>query len=405
MPRTAAILALLVLGGTVGPAWAQQDFKLDDRDQWKPAEEADPASPAGVLNQARIALARNEGKRALALMDAWLERYPLNPLRPDALLVRADAKLSMGDEYEALFDYEEIARRYPFSNAFVPALERELDIARAYAAGLKRKFFGTIRIVPSEDDAQELFIRIQERLPGSALAERAGMDLADFYFRKRDMPLAAEAYDLFVLNYPRSRQVDKARLRTIYAYYSGYNGPEFDAKGLLEASAKLRELQAVQPQLAKQVGAEALLVRVYESMAQKMLSDANWYWSVHDAISTEQVIRRLVRKYPRSAATLQALRQIDAVLAALPETVRAKTPDYAGIRKQLLDQAAREATPDPASVVAPELPAPPAPEAPEGSTPPAPGATPPAPGATPPAAPPGATPPSAPPPPAPTPTP
>ncbi len=301
-------LAIFALAASVAVpcqfAAAQQDFKLDDRDQWLPAEEVDPASPAGILNQARIALARNEGKRAMSLMEAWLERYPLSPLRPDALLILGDAKLSLGDEYEALFDYEEVARRYPFSSAFVPALERELDIARAYAGGLKRKFFGTVRIVPTDDDAQELFIRIQERLPGSALAEKAGMDLADYYFAKRDMPLAAEAYDLFVKNYPRSRQVDKARLRTIYAFYSGYNGPQFDAKGLGEASAKLRELQAMQPQLAKQVGAEALLVRVYESEAQKMLTDANWYWASKDSISTERVIRVLIRKYPRSAAAV-----------------------------------------------------------------------------------------------------
>ena len=46
------------------------------------------------------------------------------------------------------------------------------------------------------------------------------MELADFYFRRRDMPLAADAYDLFVQNYPRSRQVVKARLRLIYSTYA-----------------------------------------------------------------------------------------------------------------------------------------------------------------------------------------
>jgi outer membrane protein assembly factor BamD (BamD/ComL family) len=340
-------------------AAAQQEFKLDSRDQWKLADDVDPASPAGILQQGRVALARNEGKRALSLMDAWLEQYGNNPLRPDALLIRADAKLSLGDEYESLFDYEEIARRYPFSTSFVPALEREYEIARAYAGGLKRKFFGTFRIVNTDDDAQELLIRIQERLPGSALAERAGMELADFYFRNRDMPLAADAYDLFVKNYPRSSQVDKARLRVIYAYYSSYKGPQFDAKGLSEAAGKLRELQAMQPQLAKQVGSEALLIRVYQSEAQKLLSEANWYWGVDDAISTERVIRRLVRKYPRSAAAIQAMRQIDVVMKQLPESVRASAPDYSKIKAQL----SMLPTPEPAS---PEPVAPP--EPPKSST-------------------------------------
>jgi hypothetical protein len=140
--------------------------------------------------------------------------------------------------------------------------------------------------------------------------------------------------------------VDKARLRVIYAYYSSYKGPQFDAKGLSEAAGKLRELKAVEPQLAKQVGADALLLRVYQSEAQKLLSEANWYWSVSDPISTERVIRRLVRQYPRSAAAIQAMRQIDVVLAALPESIRKSAPDYAKIREQLATQAASTTTPE-----------------------------------------------------------
>lgn len=358
MLRPAFFLPMLLclLTALAAPALAQQEFKLDDYDRWRAAEELAPDSPAGMLQQARIALARNEAKRARALADAWLERYGNNPLRPDALMIRGDAKLALGDEYEALFDYEEVARRYPFSSAFIPTLEREYDIARAYAWGLKRKFFGTFRIVNADDEAEELLIRIQERLPGSALAEKAGMELADFYFRRRNMELAAVAYDLFAANYPRSPQVDKAKLRTIYAYYSSYKGPQYDGKGLAEAATKLRALQATQPQVAKQVGADALLVRVYQNEAQKLLAQANWYWKTNDPIATERVIRRLVKEYPRSAATIQALRQIDTVLEALPRTVRDAAPDYAAIRQELLAQLPSLDAPPPADPpVAPAL--------------------------------------------------
>jgi outer membrane protein assembly factor BamD (BamD/ComL family) len=330
------ILALLLAAATGAPAFAQQEFKLDDRDQWREQDAPPPGSPASVIRMAKLALAKNEPKRAKALMDAWLERFPADPLRPEALLVRGDARNALGEEYEALFDFEDIARRHPSSAAFVPALEREYDIAMRYAAGLKRKFWGTFRIVNTDDDAQEILIRIQERLPGSALAEKAGMSLADFYYDRRDMELAADAYDLFVQNYPRSSLVDKARLRLIAAYCSGYKGPEFDARGLAEASVKLRELQATEPLLAKQIGAEAILLRVYESEADKRLTTANWYWTTGDPISAEREIRAMVKKYPRSVATLQALRVIDDVLAKLPESVRRTAPDYAAIRRELM---------------------------------------------------------------------
>ena len=335
MLRRATILALVASLMGVS-AHAQQEFKLDDRDQWREQDAPAPGSPAAVIRMAKLALAKGEPKRAKALMDAWLERFPADPLRAEALLVRGDARNALGEEYEALFDFEEVARRHPSSAAFVPALEREYDIAMRYAGGLKRKFWGTFRIVNTDDDTQEILIRIQERLPGSALAEKAGMSLADFYYDRRDMELAADAYDLFVQNYPRSSLADKARLRLIAAYCSGYKGPEFDARGLAEASVKLRELQATEPLLAKQIGAEAILLRVYESEADKRLTTANWYWNTNDPISAEREIRALVKKYPRSVATLQALRVIDDVLAKLPESVRKTAPDYAGIRRELL---------------------------------------------------------------------
>jgi len=335
----AVLVAWACAAGT--PALAQQEFKLDESDRWREMDAPPPGSPAAVLRMARLALATGEAKRAKAIADAWLERFGLDPLRPEALLIRGDAKDALGDEYEALFDYEDIARRYPYSAAFVPALEREFGIAQRYVAGLRRKFWGTVRVVNADDDAQEILIRIQERLPGSALAEKAGMALADFYYERRDMELAADAYDLFVQNYPRSRFVDKARLRLIAAYCSGYKGPQFDARGLAEAAVKLRELQATEPLLARQIGAEAILLRVYESEADKRLTTANWYWTTGDPISAEREIRALVKKYPRSVATLQALRVIDDVLARLPEVVRRSAPDYAGIRAELMAASSR----------------------------------------------------------------
>ena len=340
MPWAALVTAAAISAG----AMAQQDFKLDDNDRWKELDAPAPGTPAAVVNLAKLALAKGEPKRALVLMDAWLERFPADSLRPEALLTRADAKMALKEEYDALFDLEDIARRYAYTASFIPALERELDIAKMYAGGLKRKFWGTFRWVNTDDDAQEILIRIQERLPGSALAEKAGMELADFYYDRRDMSLAADAYDLYVQNYPRSRLVDKARLRLIAAYCSTYKGPQFDAKGLQEASGKLRELQATEPQLAKQIGAEAILLRIYESEAEKRLTTANWYWQLGDPISAEREIRALVKKYPRSVSTIQALRAINDVLEQLPESIRTSAPNYAAIRAELIKDSRAAAT-------------------------------------------------------------
>jgi hypothetical protein len=162
------------------------------------------------------------------------------------------------------------------------------------------------------------------------------MSLADYYFDKREMMMAAEAYRIFIENYPRSGRVSKARLRLIYAYLAGFRGKEYDASGLLEARAKLRSLQSLQPGLAQQVGAESILVRIEESEAAKFLSTAAWYLEVNDPISAELFIRRLVQRHPASIATLEALRIVPAVVAKLPKSILDDAPDYRALRKELL---------------------------------------------------------------------
>jgi outer membrane protein assembly factor BamD (BamD/ComL family) len=328
MLRAVALLAPIALAV---PCLGQTQV-LDDNDQWVAPAGVTPGSPEGRLQIVRETLARGEYARAHKLADAWLESFPANGLRARCLLARGDALWKGGNEYDALFDYEEVARRYPSSDVFVLALQREYTIACAYADGLKRRFFGTVRIVDATDDAVWMLIRIQERLPGSQLAEQAGMRLADHYFDTRQLAMAAEAYDLFVLNYPRSPQVDKARLRLIYSHCASFRGPEHSAKGLVEAQIRLRELQVRDPMLANRIGAEALLVRIDESEARKLLAEARWYLDQGDLVGAERFIRRLVTRFPRSVSTLDALDFAPEVAAKLPVHAKAGAPDYAALR-------------------------------------------------------------------------
>ena len=308
---------------------------LTESDTWERSP-VDAGSQEAMVLRTRQTLARKEYQRARSMATAFIEKFPLNPLCAQMLLIRGDALVAMGDEYKSLFDYEEIARKHPGSDVFVTALEREYQIAVEYAHGLRRKFLGTIRIINAGDDAQELLILIQERLPGSRLAEQAGMQLADYYFRNAKLRLSAESYDLFIINYPQSEQIDKARQRLVESYLASYRGPKYDDSGLRDARKRLETMRVTQPALAQRIGTNALLVRIYESEARKLLVTASWYRSMGDPVSSEQYIRRLVSRYPDSVATRDALRSISNLLAELPQSVVSSGPDYDALAQALL---------------------------------------------------------------------
>ncbi len=334
---------LLCSIGLARLSFAQQEYSLTEDDSWTLVSEADPATPKGQLALARQALARSDASRAVEMTTQWIDAHERHALLPDAYLLRGDAKFAQRNYYNALFDYEFIARGYPASDVFVAALEREYEIARLFATGTKRKLWG-MRIVDATDTAEELLIRVQERLGGSQLAERAGMTLADFYFNRREMTLAAEAYELFIENYPRSEQIDKARQRLIASNLALFKGPEFDAAGLYEARLRLQELKRVDPVTADQMGADAILTRIDESDAEKMLTEARWYLKIGDPISAEFVIRKLIKRYPYSVATVRALRLIPDVVDNVPEHILIDAPDYAAYRDAILgsDEAATD---------------------------------------------------------------
>ncbi len=325
------VLAFAVGGTAVG----QDKYEFTATDEWEMVESADPATPEGQLVAARKALAAGENARAGSLATAWIERHPQHPLLPEAYLLRGDSLRARGDYYKALFDYEFITRAFPASETFITAVQRELEIGVRYARGEKRKWLG-MRIVDAGEVAEELLIRVQERMPASRLAEEAAIELADYYFRKRQMRLSVEMYSIFLENHPGSDQVSKARRRLIYSELATFKGPPFDASGLHEARARLREFIALEPAAAERIGAEALLTRIDESDAQKLLVTGRWYLTTGDPIAAELSIRRLVTLYPRTVATVEALRLMERILPRLPAIVLAEAPDYAQLRRALL---------------------------------------------------------------------
>ncbi|MCP3905464.1 MAG: outer membrane protein assembly factor BamD [Planctomycetes bacterium] len=337
------LVGVLLMAAALAPAGlAQESFRLGDDDNWVQEAVPEPGTSAGQIARIRRALASGQHDRAEFLATEFIERNPTDPLLPEAYLARGDSLRARRDYYDALFDYEYIAQGFPGSEVFVTALERELEIAQLFAGGLRRQMWG-MRILNASDEAEELLIRIQERMPGSHLAEEAGMTLADFYFARQRMDLAAEMYALFVENFPRSQRIDKARRRLIFAHLASFKGPEHDAAGLYNARTRILSLQATDPAAAQELGADALLTRIDESDAAKMLETARWYLRTGDPVAAELTVRRLVERYPRSIAARRALRAIPAILARLPVSVIAEAPDYEILRAALLGSPAPEA--------------------------------------------------------------
>ncbi len=286
------------------------EYSLDGSGTWKQTVAPAAGSDEAVLAQARQALADKKPERTLSLLNPWLEKNENTdkPLLAQAYLLRADAKTAAGNEYKALYDYEHgVIERFPSTPEYITALERELEIAIRYVNGLRYKWLG-VRVFDASDIGEELLIRIQERLPGSRLAERAGIELADHYYRTHDLRLAGEAYELFLRNYPASTHKMHAMKRRVQSAVGQFKGPEYDTSALKDAKVLIGRFATLYPSEAEKAGLnDGLVARIDESAAAELLESAKWYFRQDDLVSARYNLKRLVQKHPGTAASTIAI--------------------------------------------------------------------------------------------------
>jgi len=321
-------------------SFSQETYTLDKKtDTWVMTGAPTPGSPEAQLAGASKQLALGNYQEAMRLSSIWIERNKHNidvALIGEAHIIHGDALFAQKYFYESLFDYEIVAREFYETKAAVKANERELEIAIMFANGVHKLLWG-MRIADATDEAEELLILIQERLPQSPLAETAAMELADLYYRKKQMKLANDMYLIFVENYPRSKKIERAKARLIYTRLATYRGPLFNDAGLFDARKELVQLRNTSPSLARTVDSTALITRIDESLGQKTLRTAQWYLKVNNPIAAEYTVRHLIREYKHTAASIEALEHlIPIILPQLPPIVLLEIGDFYNVNQEAL---------------------------------------------------------------------
>lgn len=360
-------LASVVVGAVAFRAGAQSNEYRLEGEKWVASRVPEAGSDEGVIASARQHLARGDAYRARRILDDWLDEHEhleTNAWVPVAYLLRGDAHLARGREEAALADYEEVVKRFPESDSFPIALEREHQVALKYLGGLRRKVLG-FRLDSGIPLAEEILLRVCERLPRSRLAERSLLALADYYYAARELRLAVDCYDVFLILYgpkwwegqsageggaaPPSesglRQLlggrrgkgtesefsTKAIQRLTYSYIAKFKGPRYDSTPLEDARTIIRKARANDPTIFEKDGiGEALEARLEESMAAQMLDTARFYLKRDDPVSARLTLRRLVKRHDQTAAAARGREMLAArgwsVESGRPKATKAAAP-------------------------------------------------------------------------------
>ena len=143
-----------------------------------------------------------------------------------------------------------------------------------------------------------MMFRIQQRSPGSRLAEKALLRTADFYYHGSDFDLAADAYAVYLKSYPRSPLVPQVRLRRAYSTLAQFRGTRYDATPLIDARAQLVEEARAYPDIAEAEGLLDLVRRIDQTFAQKLYRTADFCRRTHEPGAAVYYYRFLIGTFP-----------------------------------------------------------------------------------------------------------
>jgi outer membrane protein assembly factor BamD len=331
--RTGLIYAAALMSVCLcaAPAAGQNERVWDpDKSQWVQAPQPKEGTPAGELALIRKHLRDDDPKEAIEAAERFLNRYPADPRREQALLLAGRAHMARGDYLDAYAVFEQQIAEFPGGAYFEQALNREYEIGNAFVSGRKRK---VLLIVPvgAVDRGIEILTRIAEHAPGSEIAQKAVMRIGDYHYSQGQWARAVDAYDNYVRLFGKTEAAAQARLNAARATFAQFISVQHDDTPLLEAKQRFEAFRAAYPERAGRVNVAGALAQIADARAEKAFTIAEFYRRTDRPGAAAYYFRRVVGTFPETRWAGQARTKLAAmgrgIQAPEAETDPQETPE------------------------------------------------------------------------------
>lgn len=275
-----------------------------DSDEWVPSSAPVEGTPQGELELARSQLARSAPRKARAILGKWLKANPDHEQRVEAEFLLGDALFEIGDFWAAFERYNYVAENTG-GELYRRAVRRELDVARAFLAGKKRRVLKILRL-PAYDSGVEILDKVWAQAPGTRTGEDALRTRADFHYTRGEMDFAQDDYVTLAREYPRGRFTQYAMMRSAESANAAFEGVKFDDRPLLEAEERYKQVQNVFPAYAERERVADRLAGIREARASKDLDIGRWYVRTNRPDAAAFYFRRVRSLYAGTLAADEA---------------------------------------------------------------------------------------------------
>jgi outer membrane assembly lipoprotein YfiO len=327
-----ARLTVLVMVATAAfagaPAAGEEEILWKDGKWVKQAAPAE-GTPAGELALIRVQLDKGRYGSAARQAKRFLKRYPNDPLGEQACCLAGDAELRRGNYWQAYRWYENQIRDFPNGQLLDRALEREIEVARAFLGGGKRRL-GKVLKISGEQDGIEILEKIAQRAVGTPRAEIALLTIADHYLDKGKWAEAAASYDGFLQLFPKSPRAVHAELRAAEAFHKAYRGPLYDETPLIEAEHRYQAFANNHPDKAREVKVEEILQEIHSQRAGKQYEVGQFYLRTGDPDAAKHYFELVASQFSDTKWAGRALGKLAALGQGASESEKSSGQEKGG---------------------------------------------------------------------------
>ena len=179
--------------------------------------------------------------------------------------------------------------------------------------------------VSAVDKGIEMLNAIADRVPGTVVAEKALLRVADYHYDAKQIVEAVEAYDHYIKTFPKSprKRMSYAMLRAARARYAQYRGDAFDDTPLIDAQERFGRYRDRYPEQANKANVPMVLSQIQNSLVQRYFSAGKFYKRVGRKKASIFYYKKVIAQDSQSHWARRAESELRA-LGAMPDS-RGKT--------------------------------------------------------------------------------
>lgn len=309
MLRCYVVLALLF---SLCPAWAGLTWRPGEGWTDESGEALQASSAKAQLDMAREFEAKENWKDATSAYRGLLRHWPLSIYAGEAQFKLGFMQEKRGEFWPAFQAYQKVISKYPGSQFFDLAVERQYAIGNLYLAGEPQRLW-KIPLLPSMNKAVEIFESVVKAAPYGPYAAPAYFQIGQAREKQKKWSDAIEAYNTILDKYPGSDLADDAQYQIGYAWLNAASEPDYDQSAAEKSIEAFQDFLLKFPNSEKIAQAKEHIAQLKGRITQGAFNIAKFYEGQKNYKAAFIYYNEVVRQNPDSSQGKAAKERIEAL--------------------------------------------------------------------------------------------